>query len=375
MDFKAKISNTLFNIFSRKLDKKLLVIESDDWGSIRVSSRENRDALLKLGYAVKSNPYQMFDGLETDMDIQVLGDTLQSYKNSKVAHPIFTLNNSTSNPDFEAIKENKFEAFFREAFNKTYFRHDDSKRVVDLIRQGEGEGLFNVQFHGAEHLHSKRWMSALKKNSQLEKEAFEHGVFSPAVSHVKGYSMEYMDALDYDSAEEVGNQKMYLEKGVGIFKEVWGKSPQSFIAPCYRWSNALEPKLRDLGIRYIQGQRAQLHPKDKPGYGQRKIYHYTGQRNKHGQIYTVRNVMFEPSLHGASKALDIAKRQIDHAFRWKIPAIVSSHRINYTSRIEVKNRDTGIQALNDLLSWVTKTYPEVEFHSSESLGKILEKTE
>ena len=135
----------------------------------------------------------------------------------------------------------------------------------------------------------------------------------------------------------------------------------------------LEPKLKDLGIRYIQGQRAQLHPKDEPGYRQRKIYHYTGQRNKHGQIYTVRNVMFEPSLHGVSKSLDMAKRQIEYAFRWRIPAIVSSHRINYTSRIEVENRERGIQALDDFLSWVTKTYPEVEFHNSESLGEILEK--
>ena len=126
MSIVKNVGNLYFNWKSVKTDAKLLVIESDDWGSIRMSSKENRDALEKHGHAIRSNPYQMFDGLETDMDMQVLGDTLESYENSKGAHQIFTLNNSTANPDFKKIEEGDYSRFYREPFNQTYLQYGDS---------------------------------------------------------------------------------------------------------------------------------------------------------------------------------------------------------------------------------------------------------
>lgn len=363
----------MFDCLSIKTDKKVLVIESDDWGSIRMSSKSSYENLLSKSHPVDSNPYHRLDGLESLEDILKLQALLFKFKDYRDKPVSFTLNYMSANPDFKKIGESDFVRYFRESIIETYNGYNgNALEIVNKVKEGESIGVFDVQFHGTEHLQINRWMAALQQGDGMVRQAFCEKVFCPAIFDGTGYSMEFMDALDYDHPSEIQAQINILMNGLDSFKQIWGKDPKSFIAPCYRWSKPIEEYLFKEGVKYIQGQRAQLHPMPETGYRQRKIYHYTGQRSEHGQIYMVRNVSFEPSLHGPEKSLTMAKRQIVNAFRWNAPAIVSSHRINYTSRLEKENRDNGLNALHELLSWVTKNYPEVEFHTSSSLGKILE---
>ena len=86
------------------------------------------------------------------------------------------------------------------------------------------------------------------------------------------------------------------------------------------------------------------------------------------QKYTVRNAFFEPSLR--SKNFDNVKNcllQIENAFFWKKPAIISSHRVNYIGRINKKNRQSNLIMLKELLSQIIRKWPEVEFLSSDEL--------
>jgi hypothetical protein len=365
-----QLSNHLRNIFGWRTDQKVVVIESDDWGSIRMSSKSACDRLRKLGHPVDKNPYHLLDGLETNSDIQFLAEILKK-KSFNGRNPKITLNNSTANPDFTKIKDDNFQMFYREPCDLSYQRYKNSDQVIFSIKQGISEGVFDVQYHGAEHLQSVRWMKALREDKRMERQAFDVGVFSPAIANSTGYSMEYMDALDYDSKSEITHQKQYLKEGYDIFKSIWGHKAKSFIAPCYRWSTELERTLLDLGILNIQGQRAQLSPKDEIGYKQRKIYHYTGERNELGQVYTIRNVIFEPSYYGFDRAINGALSQIEAAFFMRVPAIISSHRINYTSRLSIENRDQGIAALTTLLDILHKKYPDLIFMGSSELGNII----
>lgn len=374
LNLKTTLKNYALNLPGWHTNRKIVVIESDDWGSVRMASVAAREQLRKLGHPVASSPYHELDGLEKDQDIEALTEALDHIYTPNNSKAKITLNNSTANPDFSNIREAGFEKFIRQPFDQTYQQYEGSDKVVDLIKSGIEHGVFEVQYHGAEHLQTKRWLKALQGNGKMEREAFNVGVFSPAVAPSTGYSMEYMDALDYDAKTELQNQYEYLEEGYTIFIRVWGYAPKSFIAPCYRWSSAIEDKLKELGVKYIQGQRAQLHPKNEVGYRPFKIYHYTGEKSNYGQIYTVRNVIFEPSLYGSDSAIGTALQQIKTAFFMRAPAILSSHRINYTSRLSNVNRDQGIIALKTLLKKVIQRYPDVIFMSSSELGTTIEKS-
>jgi hypothetical protein len=64
-------------------------------------------------------------------------------------------------------------------------------------------------------------------------------------------------------------------------------------------------------------------------------------------------------------------REIEIAFRCGKPAVINSHRINFTSRISKEHRDLSLRSLDDLLSKIVKKYPKVEFLNSEQLAKVM----
>ena len=63
--------------------------------------------------------------------------------------------------------------------------------------------------------------------------------------------------------------------------------------------------------------------------------------------------------------------EINIAFKWKKPAVISSHRVNYIGVLNTLNRDYGLLQLRRLLEQILKIWPEVEFMTSDELGKLL----
>ena len=67
--------------------------------------------------------------------------------------------------------------------------------------------------------------------------------------------------------------------------------------------------------------------------------------------------------------------QICRAFSYKMPAVVCSHRLNYTSRVSDSIRDKGLTVLAGVLEKVLHKFPEAEFLSSDKLAsRILSET-
>ena len=52
MNINQYISRTLLNLPGFHTNRKIVVIESDDWGSIRMPSREIYDFLIRQGHKV-----------------------------------------------------------------------------------------------------------------------------------------------------------------------------------------------------------------------------------------------------------------------------------------------------------------------------------
>jgi hypothetical protein len=83
--------------------------------------------------------------------------------------------------------------------------------------------------------------------------------------------------------------------------------------------------------------------------------------------------MFEPAENPQIDAVDEALLQINLAFRYNKPAIISSHRVNYIGSLNSKNRTRNIKKLDNLLTSITKRWPDVEFMSSDQLINLINK--
>ena len=88
-------------------------------------------------------------------------------------------------------------------------------------------------------------------------------------------------------------------------------------------------------------------------------------------IYQVRNVVFEPTHNRGIDWVNYSLRQVEIAFRWNRPAIISSHRVNFCGHIDPNNRKKGISALKELLHKIVQKWPDVEFMSANELGDLI----
>lgn len=369
MNIKKKISNRLPLLLSTKIKKdKILVIESDDWGSVRTSSKQSYSTLLNKGYPVDKNPYVKNDSLERNVDIEGLANLLLEVRNSHNQHPIITLNNVVGNPNFEMIKKGNYKTYYNEPFYKTYDRYSSCDKSFGLLKDGVNDGLFYPQFHGREHVNVKRWMNSLQNQEQHSLDAFEEEMFSVPWSNNRSYPNEYLDSFDFDSKEQFYEQEEIFKEGFDLFQDIWGFKSQSFIANCYIWHPELEKLAYDVGVKYFQGLVNQFIPSDK---GYRKKYHYTGQKSKAGITYLVRNAFFEPTSYPHLDWIDETLYRINLAFKFNVPAILSTHRVNFIGALSERNRTENLKTFEIILKKVVKTWPEVRFMHSSDLGNIL----
>ena len=109
--FKKELLQTITNVLAYKTNRKIVVFESDDWGSIRMPSKLAYSNLLKKGIGVDKSLYDTLDSLEMKEDLEALFSVLQN-NTSAYSLPIFTFNTVIQNPDFSKIKENNFEKFY-----------------------------------------------------------------------------------------------------------------------------------------------------------------------------------------------------------------------------------------------------------------------
>jgi len=117
----------------------------------------------------------------------------------------------------------------------------------------------------------------------------------------------------------------------------------------------------------------QLEPREGDSWSYSKKYHYQGQKNSLGQRYLIRNAFFEPTINPIFDWESDCLKRIDLAFKFRKPAVISSHRLNYMGYLNPKNRSENLIKLKSLLTKIKKHWPEVIFLSSNQLGNLMNK--
>ena len=113
------IRKNISNIFGWSTKRKLIVIESDDWGSIRTRSKRDYDKMLRLGLNVDASIFTKYDCLESNQDLVRLFNVLIKFKDKNGNHPVFTPMCVVANPDFNKIKEKGYKNYYYEPFSET----------------------------------------------------------------------------------------------------------------------------------------------------------------------------------------------------------------------------------------------------------------
>lgn len=372
MILKREIANSIYSIPGWRTDRHIVVVESDDWGSVRMPSKDAYDNLLKSGIRVDKCHYCKNDSIASETDLSLLFETLHYVKDKNGRSAVITANAVVANPDFDKIKEFDFKRYSFKTIDQEMACISGCEHSLDLWKEGNNDGFFVIQSHGREHLNVSRWMHYLKDGYPETRLAFDLGVYGVSTTITSEKRKSFLPAFDFETSDEEKQVNAIAVDGLNIFHKIFGFDSKSFIAPNYTWGKSLEKVLFENGVRFIQGQQIARYI-DSEGVHNKRRLRYVGRRNEYGMIDLSRNAFFEPSENPEKDWVDSCLADIEIAFRWKHPAIICSHRVNYVGTINVTNRVNGLRSLKALLQRIKNKWPDVEFMSSVQLGDLIVK--
>ena len=352
-------------LLSWKTDRKLIVIESDDWGSYRFKDTKSVNELISSGFLFDKSPAARFDSLERALDLERLFDVLSTYRDDRLNSPIITALSCVANPDFKTIKDNSFDKYYYLNLPDSEETLYGTREILPLWKEGIDRNLFRPQFHGREHVNVNRWMRDLKSGNSETCKAFEHycwGVYS------KSLLSDYQPSYDVDLPEDIELHREILVDGIDLFCDIIGYRPDFFVPPNGAFNSRLLDTLRKGGIRQLTLKKMQIEPQGN-GKTKRK-FRYLGLRSSQDQVYLTRNCFFEPSELG-ELALSKCLQNIQNAFLNSQPAVISTHRWNYIGRIDENNSSVSLKLLDRLIRSIISRWPDAVFIDSSTLGRLI----
>lgn len=359
------------NYLGFKTKRKIVIIESDDWGNEKLNNKNHFSRVLNENL-INDSPYFKYDSLETNQDLEFLFNILSEFTDINGNHPKITGNFVVANPDYKAIKKDSYEKYHFTPTIELYSRDTRRDKVLNLYKNAIKEGIFMPQYHCREHLDVDRWMKALINDDELAIRAFNNNFVNMNFEQNTGKRKGISASFDFDQNFDQNMFTSYLEDMKTLFYDMFGFYSTTFIAPAYTWHQNLEQYLSRIGVKALQGNWKQTAPFpndiQKP---YRYIMHYIGQSNKYKQKYLVRNSSFEPSIFPYKDVVRECLDNIRIAFKFGKPATIGSHRINFIGSIEESNRTHNLKLFKELLSSIISKWPDVEFMSSDQLEYLI----
>lgn len=368
--FKSYSKGYIYNLKGWTTNRKIIVMESDDWGGERTPNKKTYSRLIQSGIRVDKCPFSKFDTIESIVDLEVLFETLSSVKDKNNKSAILTANFNLANPDYAKIKKYDYQEYFYIDYKATLDKYNRS-HVQETIKSGMENNLFFPQNHSREHISPRIWLDEITNGNESLKKAFDLQVYGLSRITSPEIVKYHLASQLYRNSDELKFVSKTMKDGCRLFKSFFGYNSESFIAPVYTWNHENELLMHQNGVKYIQGSFFQNSFNSSNIKIFERKFHYMGQTNRNNQIYTVRNCLFEPSLNPNLDWVNNCLREIKIAFRSKKPAVIGSHRLNYIGGLVEKNRENNIKLLRELLIEITEKWPNVEFMTSVELGKLI----
>lgn len=355
----------LLNLISWKSNKKILVFLADDYGA-ELNNYKHFAGLSLRTEIDGENRFSKFDGIALRDDLTALFDVLKKHQNTNGKSAVFTAVSSMANVDLEKFKSTSEYAITP---IKDYLNSVESG-LFKIWEEGMQANVFVPELHGREHLNASRFLRLIESNAELA-DFFNIYRSFPVLKPVEGIR-DYLKAYDFDAQSELVEQEKIIVHSISIFENSFGRKPSLFVAPGLISHKSLNQVLVANGVLAIDKARKSREPKGQGKYG--TSFNYTGKTLVNGKLKVLsRNIMFEPNATKSTDWAAKAAKQVDQCFASNVPAIVSTHRVNYVGAIDENNRKEGLSALDSFLSHVVKNHPDVEFMSASELIQEMHK--
>ena len=365
---KQNFALNIKNIPGWTTNRKIVVFSVDDYGNVRLASREAREELDKAGLKVR-NRFDAFDSLENREDLLQLYDVLSSVKDKNGKNAVFSPFAVPANIDFELIELEKYDTYVYELLPETFSKLGSAyKGVWNIWKEGIERNLLVPQFHGREHLNIKVFEEKLKHKDFEVLTALKNRSYT-SISNSGYPTINITAAFDFWEFSENEKLSEIIIDGLNAYENIFGYRARHFNPPGGREHSILHQTLFNNGIDFIDSMR--FH-KEHQGLNQyKRHFNYTGKMNEFGQFLMVKNCVFEPTDNWGLDWVAFTVKQIETSFRWHKPANISSHRVNFSGNISPSNRNIGLESLKELLREIVKKWPDVEFMSSVELMDLI----
>ena len=310
-----------------------VLIESDDWGPGGVVDAERLEQLLVC---------------------------LESHRDTVQRTAVITADVVLSVPDVEKITADPDFTYQRKMLDEA------APEIYQVMLAGINSGAFVPQLHGLEHLNGQAFARLCQQNDPR---------IADAVADPHGWNWESLDSPlqgHYVDGSQLPSQAIGPEQAQAVialatqtFQRLFGYPSVSTVAPCYLWNSAIESVWQQHAIQASQTAGYRCDGRNEHShYHQDKPLIRAGDLSDSGQVYLVRNVMYEP-VDGRNTP-DTAYLEALSAYTQALPVSISTHRYNYTRSEQDFQR--SLAGLDRLLTQIQSTLPGVRFVSSPELG-------
>lgn len=366
---KQFLANHLKNIPGWKTKRRLLAFAVDDYGNVRLASPKAKQNLQASGIKLIGR-FDHFDALDTREDYEMLYDVLGSVKDKKENPAIFTPYALPCNTDYQKTTES--DCFIPENLDVTYKRLGSQDKSYEgaheLLLDGIHHKLIKPQFHGREHLNVNLFNTLLKDKNPHLLANIENQSLAGVPNHPSYPKVGFNQAFAFWKEEEIELHKEILKDGLERFEQVYGYRSLTFTPPAQQLHTDLYAYVGSLGVKGVDKVRATMRHKGDGVYVKER--NILGEKGLGNTMTIVRNCVFEPTDRDIDW-VSFTFKQIEAAFFWNKPAIISSHRVNFCGHIDPENRKKGLIALKALLDKVVKKWPDVEFVSVDEVANII----
>ena len=312
-----------------------VLIESDDWG-----------------------PGGAFHGER----FQALSDLLARHQDTCGRPAVLTADMVLSVPDTRAIRDGGY------IQPKRSFLDVDYRPLLETFHEAMSRGTMVPQLHGIEHLNGEALMRLAREGDPRVAACFSEdnwwdweSLDSPLQGHYVDGSHLPTEALAKETIQSI------VADATAAFERIFGIPSISTVAPCYLWNDTVEDAWSSHGIRYIQTAGYRCTGRAGDGRYQQDLPEIrVGDRSSAGQLYLVRNAMYEP-VDG--RRADTCYLEALRAHRQGLPVVISTHRYNYTrSEQEFEN---SLKGLGEVLTRLDNLKAGTRYLSSPELGAWL----
>lgn len=358
----------LKNLPGWRTQRTLVAFAVDDYANVRVASPDARQRLLEAGLDL-SGQMDRYDTLETRQDLEALYQVLDSVHDANGNPAVFTAYALSANPDFEQIRA-QGDGYYPEDVPNTFARLERTQPDAyagtwELWQEGMEKGWLRPQFHGREHLNVTLFEHKLRTGAPDLKASLENDSLAGIRGDESMPHVGFSHAFGLQDEQELKRQREFLADGLDQFERIYGFRSTTFTPPAMQLHPGLYSCAESGGV--ISIDKPFLYRRHHGDGKFKREINRSGKQRGQKHLTVVRNVVFEPCKKMGFEPVDRALQQIEAAFRWRKPAIVSSHRVNFCGHLDQGNREKGLSALKALLDRITDRWPEVEFVSVDRI--------